>query len=509
VRRGTRCEGHSAARSSRGFTPHGEHRIRTLRKILGGLLWACLGAFVFALTIYVSEARKMPDLQPWHKDALGLDFRADNAGESLQAYMAREERLLRELDRYVQAETVTSAHLNRFLPGSPSRPGRSGVNWNRTFVFDAAQPRGAALLLHGLSDSPYSLRAVGEQLRAAGFYVVGLRIPGHGTLPGALTRATWRDWREAVRVGARDAAAHGAGGPFVIVGYSNGATLAVDYALEAIERTEDARPTRLILFSPALGVSRAAAFARFQRWLARLPGLHKLGWTDVLPEYDPYKYNSFPIEAGEQIYALTVDVHRRIAAHLERGTLHELPPVLAFQSVVDATIPPTSVMHHLLDHLPANGSELVLFDVNHRTAAEDLMRPGPTVLLQQILDSPASSYDITIVTNERPDSLAVVARSRESGEDRWTEAPLGTSWPRGVYSLSHVALPFRPDDPLYGARAGADLSEFGLGAVELRGERRVLVLPPALLMRLRYNPFFDYVAQRIDAAIGPRAAGAP
>ncbi len=451
----------------------------------------------------------MPDLQPWHANALGPDFRDEDAGESLQAYMAREERLLRELDRYIQAESITAAELNRFIPGSRSHPLRFGVNWNRTFVFDPQRPRGAALLLHGLSDSPYSLRAVGEQLRDAGYYVVGLRIPGHGTLPGALTRATWRDWREAVRVGARDAAAHSGGGPFAIVGYSNGAALAVDYVLEALENDEDTTPTRLILFSPALGVSRAAAFARFQRWMARLPGLHKLGWTDVLPEYDPYKYNSFPIEAGEQIYALTMDVQRRIAARLDRGTMREVPPVLAFQSVVDATIPPGSVMDRLLDHLPANGSELVLFDVNHRAAAEDLMRPGPAALLQQILASPAKTYDITIVTNERANSTAVVARRRASGSDTWTETPLGTSWPRGVYSLSHVALPFPPDDPLYGAQAGADAAEFGLGAVELRGERSVLVLPPALLMRLRYNPFFDYVAQRIDAVIRPRAAGAP
>jgi alpha-beta hydrolase superfamily lysophospholipase len=473
------------------------------------LLWACLGAFVFALTLYVSQARRMPDLQPWHENALSPDFQSEDAGESLQAYMAREDRLLRELDRYIQAESITSAELNRFIPGSPSHPLRSGVNWNRTFVFDAVRPRGAALLLHGLSDSPYSLRAVGEQLRDAGYYVVGLRIPGHGTIPGALTRATWRDWREAVRVGARAAAANRGGGPFVVVGYSNGAALAVNYALAALESDADAVPTRLILFSPALGVSRAAAFARFQRWMARIPGLYKLGWTDVLPEYDPYKYNSFPIEAGEQIYDLTVEVQRSIAARLERGAMRELPPVLAFQSVVDATIPPGSVMDRLLDNLPANGSELVLFDVNHRTAAEDIMRPGPAALLQQVLDSPPSTYDITIVTNERTDSTAVVARNRTSGEDHWTEAPLGTSWPRGVYSLSHVALPFPPDDPLYGARAGAEVGEFGLGAVELRGERSVLVLPPALLIRLRYNPFFAYVAQRIDAAIGPRAAGAP
>ena len=55
--------------------------------------------------------------------------------------------------------------------------------------------------------------------------------------------------------------------------------------------------------------------------------LTKLGWTDVLPEYDPFKYNSFPIEAGEQIYDLTMEVNRRIAARLDRGGELLLPPL--------------------------------------------------------------------------------------------------------------------------------------------------------------------------------------
>ncbi|HEY5656926.1 MAG TPA: alpha/beta hydrolase [Myxococcota bacterium] len=481
-------------------------RIHELRNILGGLAWAVLGAFALALTLYVMQARRMPDLQPWHENLLDADFQAEDAGETLREYRAREERLLREVRERVQADAITGAQLNRFVPGSPSHPDSLGTNWNRTFVFDPPRVRGSALLLHGLSDSPYSLRAVGEQLRAKGFYVVGLRIPGHGTIPGALARATWRDWQAAVRVGARDAAAHAGSGPFIIVGYSNGAALAVDYTLEALDGAEDtAAPARLILFSPALGVARAAALARFQRWLARLPGLHKLGWTNVLPEYDPYKYNSFPIEAGEQIYALTKEVNRRIAARRKRGTLHELPPVLAFQSVVDATIPAGSIIHQLLDYLPANGSELVLFDVNHRTAAEDLMRPEPAALLRRVMESTERAYGVTIVTNERDDSRTVVARSRGSGEAEWTEAPLGAQWPRGVYSLSHVALPFPPDDPLYGTREHARDTRFSLGALELHGESGVLVVSPAQLMRLRFNPFFDYVAQRIDAALSAAA----
>jgi hypothetical protein len=52
-----------------------------LRKILVRLLWACLGAFALALTLYVSPGRRMPDLQSWHEDAFATDSQAGNAGE--------------------------------------------------------------------------------------------------------------------------------------------------------------------------------------------------------------------------------------------------------------------------------------------------------------------------------------------------------------------------------------------------------------------------------------------
>ncbi|MDH3521646.1 MAG: alpha/beta hydrolase, partial [Myxococcales bacterium] len=340
---------------------------------------------------------------------------------------------------------------------------------------------------------------VGEQLNALGLVVVGLRIPGHGTLPGALTRATRHDWRAAVRLAAKHVASRARGGPFFIVGYSNGAALAVDYTLEALASGEQPPPDRLVLFSPALAVSRAAALARFQRWLSRVPGLHKLGWTDVLPEYDPYKYNSFPIEAGEQIYDLTQDLRTHIDARVAAQPRSDLPPVLAFQSVVDATIPAHAVITDFLDRLPMPKSELVLFDVNHRAAAEDLMRPGPAALLNRVLQSAARPYAVTMVTNADPESGEVVARSRIAGQTTWVEAPLALSWPAGVYSLSHVALPIPPADPIYGDAHATRGSGLNLGAIEPRGERGVLVLSADQLMRLRHNPFYAYVAARLEA----------
>ena len=50
--------------------------------------------------------------------------------------------------------------------------------------------RGGALLLHGLTDAPYSMRAMAERLQAAGFVTLSLRMQGHGTVPGGLVGVT-------------------------------------------------------------------------------------------------------------------------------------------------------------------------------------------------------------------------------------------------------------------------------------------------------------------------------
>jgi hypothetical protein len=75
--------------------------------------------------------------------------------------------------------------------------------------------------------------------------------------------------------------------------------------------------------------------------------------------------------------------------------------------------------------------------------------------------------------------------------------PLNLAWPAGVLSLSHVALPFPPDDPLYGRRPPDDESLLFLGQMALQGERGMLVLSSDWLLRLRHNPFYDYLEERV------------
>ena len=54
-------------------------------------------------------------------------------------------------------------------------------------------PNGA-LVLHGFTGSPVSMRPLAEALADAGFAVEMPRLPGHGTDAADLALTTWDDW---------------------------------------------------------------------------------------------------------------------------------------------------------------------------------------------------------------------------------------------------------------------------------------------------------------------------
>ena len=84
------------------------------------------------------------------------------------------------------------------------------------------------------------------------------------------------------------------------------------------------------------------------------PVVEKARWIDVVPEYNPFKYNSFPANAGTQTFADHARAQQRAgASRPATGALERMPPVLAFQSVVDTTVSTPAVTYELLDRLPA------------------------------------------------------------------------------------------------------------------------------------------------------------
>lgn len=72
------------------------------------------------------------------------------------------------------------------------------------------------------------------------------------------------------------------------------------------------------------------------------------------------------------------------------------------------------------------------------------------------------------------------------------------------------------DDPLYGAQPDPKTKDeygYNLGALDIRGERGVLIVDQDFLRRLPSNPFFPYLLSRIDGEIdhpsGPSGKNIP
>jgi alpha-beta hydrolase superfamily lysophospholipase len=443
-----------------------------------------------------------PPLRPWHTEPLNLEFTARKAGEvrSFEDYLRLEDRLLSQLEDKVYAKTGSGPEyaLVRFSKGSIADPAARTPNWNRSFELrPTAPPIGGVLLLHGMSDSPYSLRALAEALHERGYLVVGLRLPGHGTLPSGLRTISVADMAAAVRLGIDHLAGELGEKPIHIIGYSTGATLALDFTLTAMEGGAMPVPTSLVLISPAIGIHAAAALAAWKRRLSAFPGLAGLGWLVVEPEFDPYKYNSFATNAGEQVHRLTTSVARRIDGLARRRQMTDFPPTLVFKSDADATVSTTAVVERLLGRLDADRHELVLFDINRYAAKSVLTVYDPRALSMRVIGTAGLPFATTLVTNEHADSGTVVAlRQAPRSTELSRPEPLGLAWPTGVISLSHVALPIPADDPLYGQRPPDNGDVLFLGQMAIQGERGLFLLPSDWLLRIRHNPFYDYLEAR-------------
>lgn len=178
------------------------------------------------------------------------------------------------------------------------------------------------LLIHGLTDSPYFMRPLATFFQQRGFRVMAVLLPGHGTRPGDLLDVRWQEWARAVAWGVEQLA--GEADEIFLGGYSAGAALAVRQSLL------DGRVRGLFLFSPALQVSRRAAWANLHKIYSWLAPAAK--WVAIKPDADIYKYESFPKNAAAQMYALT----RNLRRHLYAREVNI--PVFTAASADDATV---------------------------------------------------------------------------------------------------------------------------------------------------------------------------
>lgn len=144
-------------------------------------------------------------------------------------------RLARETDFHIRRRLV--AHLlergARSFDEARSRYGSDAFLMDREagrpFLLEGGEGKMGILLIHGYLGFPGQMRLFGESLCREGFWVYGMRLPGHGTSPEELAKTKMGQWEDAVLEGY--ALLHVLCGHVAVVGISLGGLLAAMLAV--------------------------------------------------------------------------------------------------------------------------------------------------------------------------------------------------------------------------------------------------------------------------------------
>jgi carboxylesterase len=214
-------------------------------------------------------------------------------------------------------------------------------------------PQGA-LVLHGFTGCPQSMRGLAEAFASAGFTVELPRLPGHGTDIADMITTSWSDWSRAAEAAYADLAARCDG--VVVAGLSMGATLTAWLA------TRHPEIAGIVVingaFGPVAEVARSGVLAARDAGLDRIPGP---GGDIADPQRRELAYTAAPV-AGMISLLEALD-------SLEDDLPRLSMPALVITSRQDHIVPPGSSEHFVA--LVAGAVEQVWLKRSYHVATLD------------------------------------------------------------------------------------------------------------------------------------------
>ena len=115
-----------------------------------------VGLAVF-LGLRAWESQRGPPLEIWHT-YVPKELTAEELDHADWArYLAAEQKIFDDLRTEVTQKLTPEERVpvNRYFDGSPVYPGHFADDWNRSHLLEpVGTPKGAAVLLHGLTDAP-------------------------------------------------------------------------------------------------------------------------------------------------------------------------------------------------------------------------------------------------------------------------------------------------------------------------------------------------------------------
>ena len=125
---------------------------------------------VVALTLFAVRAydsQRGAQLDVWHTYVPHELSAKELEAADWPAYLDAEEKIFLSLRANVTGKLAPEEQVsyNRYFEGSPVYPGHFSRDWNRSYILEpSGAPIGAVVLLHGLTDSPYSLRHIASRI---------------------------------------------------------------------------------------------------------------------------------------------------------------------------------------------------------------------------------------------------------------------------------------------------------------------------------------------------------
>jgi carboxylesterase len=220
------------------------------------------------------------------------------------------------------------------------------------FAFDGGKV--GALMVHGFTGSPFSMRPWGEYLAAEGLAVLGPRLPGHGTRWQEMNLTRWQDWYGEVERGFDTL--RGRCEQVFVMGLSMGGTL----SLRLAEEKGDDLAGVVTVNASLLTLRRDAKLLPL---ISRLvPSLKTIGDDIKKPGVTENAYDRTPLRAAASLAQLW----KLVQADLGKIT----QPMLVLRSTEDHVVEPASGAL-LMSSVGSTDVREVLLDDSYHVATLD------------------------------------------------------------------------------------------------------------------------------------------
>lgn len=247
-----------------------------------------------------------------------------------------------ETRNYVRKERVFFNPQNIKLEVDANSPFE--IKPDPNFCGKAERGKKGVLLIHGLGDSPFSMRDLAESYSRSCYLVRTILLNGHGTKPADSLNATAEDWyrtaRFALETLKRDVQ------EVYVGGFSTGANISTTLAFQ------DPSIKGLVLYSPAYSLSGeyetlVSMAGWFTDWLLK----------SSLEDYT--KYTSSSVNSVLQFYVTSKNVRQS----LEKGKKLKIPVFIAL-SENDTAVNVDYIRQTFYNHFIHPGNQMIYFKQN-------------------------------------------------------------------------------------------------------------------------------------------------